>query len=47
LWRDATDDKKWEIVQHVPLNEFRQAKITATENESKEERALVADLLAK
>ena len=38
---------KWEIVQNVPLNEFSKAKIAATENELKEERALVADLLPK
>jgi len=36
---------KWEIVQNVPLNEFSKAKITATENELKEERAMVAELL--
>ncbi len=38
---------KWEIVQNVPLNDFSKAKIAATENELKEERALVADLLPK
>jgi len=38
---------KWEIVQNVPLNEFSKAKIAATENELKEERTLVADLLPK
>jgi malate dehydrogenase len=38
---------QWEIVQGVPLNEFSQAKITATENELKEEKSLVADLLPK
>jgi len=42
-----TDGKKWEIVQGVPLNEFSKAKIAATENELKEEKALVADLLPK
>jgi malate dehydrogenase len=42
-----TDGKKWEIVQDVPVNEFSRAKITATENELKEEKALVADLLPK
>jgi malate dehydrogenase len=41
------DGKKWEIVQGVPLNEFSRAKITATENELKEEKALVAELLPK
>src|SRR5487761_2604053 len=35
----------FEIVQGVPLNEFSNAKITATENELKEEKSLVADLI--
>jgi malate dehydrogenase len=38
---------QWEIVQGVPLNDFSKAKIAATENELKEEKSLVADLLAK
>ena len=42
-----TDGKQWEIVQGLPVNEFSRAKITATENELKEEKALVADLLPK
>ena len=42
-----TDGKKWEIVQGLPVNEFSRAKITATENELKEEKSLVADLLPK
>jgi malate dehydrogenase len=42
-----TDGKKWEIVQNVPLNDFSKSKIAATENELKEERAMVADLLRK
>src|ERR1700742_910552 len=42
-----TDGKKWEIVQGVPLNDFSKAKIAATEAELKEEKSLVADLLAK
>src|SRR5882757_245838 len=42
-----TDGKKWEIVQDVPLNEFSKSKIAATENELKEEKSLVADLLPK
>jgi malate dehydrogenase len=37
----------FEIVQNVPLNEFSKAKIAATENEVKEEKNLVADLLGK
>ncbi len=35
----------FEIVQDVPLNEFSKAKIAATENELKEEKSLVADLI--
>jgi len=42
-----TDGTKWEIVQGVPLNDFSKAKIAATENELKEEKSLVADLLPK
>ena len=42
-----SNGSKWEIVQNVPLNEFSKSKIAATENELKEERALVADLLPK
>ena len=38
---------KWEIIQGVTVNEFSRSKITATENELKEEKALVADLLPK
>lgn len=34
----------WEIVQDVPVNEFSQGKINATENELKEERAAVQEL---
>ncbi|HUC86141.1 MAG TPA: malate dehydrogenase [Candidatus Acidoferrales bacterium] len=37
----------WEIVQGVPLNEFSQAKIAATEAELKEEESLIGDLLPK
>ena len=36
---------KWEIVQGVPVDEFSQEKISATENELKEEKSMVADLL--
>jgi malate dehydrogenase len=42
-----SDGKNREVVQGVPLNDFSRAKITATENELKEEKALVADLLPK
>jgi malate dehydrogenase len=43
----CTDGKKWEIVQGVPLNDFSKAKIAETENELKEEKSLVTDLLPK
>ena len=36
---------KWEVIQGVPVNEFSRAKITATENELKEEKSLVSELL--
>jgi malate dehydrogenase len=39
--------KLWEIVQGVPLNEFSRGKIAVTENELKEEKALVSELLPK
>jgi malate dehydrogenase len=42
-----SDGQRWEIIQGVPINEFSRSKITATENELKEEKALVADLLPK
>jgi malate dehydrogenase len=42
-----SDGKKLEIVQGVPVNEFSRAKIDATVNELKEERALVGELLPK
>jgi len=34
-------------VSGLPLNEFSRSKIAATENELKEEKALVADLLPR
>jgi malate dehydrogenase len=40
-----SDGKHWEIVQNVPLNDFSQAKIAATEAELKEEKSMVAELL--
>ena len=40
-----TNGKDWEIVQGVPVNEFSQAKIEATENELKEERDAVKGLI--
>ena len=42
-----SDGKSHQIVQGVPLNDFSRAKITATENELKEEKSLVAELLPK
>lgn len=39
-----TNGSKWEIVQGVPVNEFSQGKIKATEDELKEERAAVTEL---
>jgi malate dehydrogenase len=42
-----SDGRKWEIVSGVPLNDFSRAKIAATENELKEEKSLVAELLPK
>jgi malate dehydrogenase len=42
-----SDGKSRQIVQGVPLNDFSRAKITATENELKEEKSLVAELLPK
>ena len=40
-----SNGSKWEIVQGLSLSEFSRSKIVATENELKEEKALVADLL--
>jgi malate dehydrogenase len=42
-----SDGKSWSIVQGVPVNDFSRSKITATENELKEEKSLVAELLPK
>ncbi|HEX3730726.1 MAG TPA: malate dehydrogenase [Opitutaceae bacterium] len=42
-----SDGAKWQIVQNVPLSEFSRGKIAATENELKEEKSLVAELLPK
>jgi len=39
-----TDGARWEVVQGVPVNDFSQAKIKATENELKEERDAVREL---
>lgn len=40
-----SDGRRLEVVQGVPLNEFSQARITATVNELKEERDMVRDLI--
>jgi malate dehydrogenase len=37
---------KWEIVQDVPLNEFSKGKFEASVAELKEEKSMVADLIA-
>jgi malate dehydrogenase len=42
-----SNGKQLEIVQGVPINEFSRAKIDATVNELKEEKALVSELLPK
>jgi malate dehydrogenase len=42
-----SDHDGWRIVQGVPINDFSRAKIDATVNELKEERAMVAELLPK
>jgi malate dehydrogenase len=42
-----SDGKKLEIVQGVPINDFSRAKIDATVNELKEEKAMVAELLPR
>ncbi|MDR1010529.1 MAG: malate dehydrogenase [Opitutaceae bacterium] len=41
----VSDGKNWKIVQGVNIGEFSREKITATENELKEEKAMVAELL--
>jgi malate dehydrogenase len=42
-----TDGAALQIVQDLPLTEFARSKVTATENELKEEKALVSELLPK
>jgi malate dehydrogenase len=42
-----SDGKACQIVQGVNVNEFSRGKITATENELKEEKSLVAELLPR
>jgi malate dehydrogenase len=41
------DGGNFEIVQNLPLNEFSQARIAATEAELRDEKAMVGDLLPK
>ena len=41
----SSDGSRWEIIQGVPVNEFSRSKMTATENELKEEKSLVSELL--
>ncbi|HKB90089.1 MAG TPA: malate dehydrogenase [Opitutaceae bacterium] len=43
----VNDGKNWSIVQDVSLTEFSKSKIVATENELKEEKSLVSELLPK
>ena len=42
-----SDGKGWNIVQGLPLSDFSRSKITATENELKEEKSMVSALLPK
>jgi malate dehydrogenase len=42
-----SDGKKWSVVPGLPVSEFSRSKLTATENELKEEKAMVAGLLPK
>ena len=43
----CSNGSNFEIVQNVPLSDFSKTKIAATENELKEEKSLVVDLLPK
>ncbi len=40
-----SDGATWEIIRGLPVNEFSQARILLTENELKEEKALIRDLI--
>jgi malate dehydrogenase len=42
-----SNGQKWEIIQGVSHNEFGRDKVKATENELKEEKSMVGDLLPK
>jgi malate dehydrogenase len=41
----SSDGSKWSIVDGLKINDFSRQKMTATENELKEEKSLVAELL--
>jgi malate dehydrogenase len=40
-----SDGSRWQIVQGLKLGEFSRSRVAATENELKEEKALVSDLI--
>jgi malate dehydrogenase len=40
-----SDGNKWSVVPGVPVSDFSRSKLTATENELMEEKALVSTLL--
>ena len=42
-----SDGRKWSVIPDLPVNEFSRARLTATENELKEEKAMVAALPPK
>jgi len=42
-----SDGAKWQVIEGVSVGDFSRSKIIATENELKEEKALVAELLPK
>ncbi|MFA5057144.1 MAG: malate dehydrogenase [Opitutaceae bacterium] len=42
-----SDGRKWSVISGVPVNEFSRSRLTATENELKEEKSLVSELLPK
>ena len=42
-----SDGRQWSVIPDVPVNEFSRAKLTATENELKEEKAMVGALPPK
>jgi malate dehydrogenase len=40
-----SDGSNWQIIQDLPINDFSRKKLTETENELKEEKSMVANLL--